>query len=302
MIDIGQIVRLHEWLDFVQGLVVVMMIAVWLRLASCDSRIGALLTTLRASAPDLAHFFVLLALLLVLTAAMGHVLIGPHLMLWSTFQYAIESVFTCMVAGELSNINMLVRLLPITAPLPPTHTHATCSAFPHWLAVDFCLSVNACLVVRISSRQSKDRSVEMNTAERLSVNLFYFFMPVMFLLIILSILLAILVDSWEGVQRRRAGFGLPAGMSALVILSITAISLLTVRRTRRVQHAEKGQNRPSIHQIHGGDRSARGIRVRLRPPVEEAPPLCAPQAGRQSPDSTRPARAALRVQVDDACG
>jgi hypothetical protein len=50
--------------------------------------------------------------------------------------------------------------------------------------------------------QAKNQSIEMNWAERFGVVIFYFFMPVMFILIMLSIVLAILVDNWTGPSLR----------------------------------------------------------------------------------------------------
>ena len=87
-----------------------LMLFIWIRAAACDLRIGTITATFWRAAEDLAHYFVLLAMILIMMAMAGHMLVGTHLASYSTLQQSATAVFALMVAGDLSSLNELVRL------------------------------------------------------------------------------------------------------------------------------------------------------------------------------------------------
>ena len=93
----------------VQGLALVLLVFQWIEAISCDLRMGTMVATIENAAPELGSFFILFFILLLLMAAMGHILLGTYLWRFSTFHGSVGSVFTCMVAGDLSGVNQLVR-------------------------------------------------------------------------------------------------------------------------------------------------------------------------------------------------
>ena len=93
-----------------QGFAIMLMLFTWIRVAACDLRIGTITATFWRSAEDLANFFVLLAMLLIMMAMAGNMLVGTHLLAYSSLQRSVNAVFALMVAGDLSSLNELVRL------------------------------------------------------------------------------------------------------------------------------------------------------------------------------------------------
>uniref|UniRef100_A0A061QZ39 Polycystin cation channel PKD1/PKD2 domain-containing protein n=1 Tax=Tetraselmis sp. GSL018 TaxID=582737 RepID=A0A061QZ39_9CHLO len=109
MKGITRLVSLSSWITFCQGLFLALLVTKWLGAVSCDARIGTITATLRNSLGDLAHFFIVTGILIVMTSAMAHVLFGNLLADASSFADAVELVFAGMVSGDFSAISTLVK-------------------------------------------------------------------------------------------------------------------------------------------------------------------------------------------------
>ena len=99
-----------------------LVIAIWVREASCDARVGTILAAWASASGDILHLLVILALLLAMLAAMGHLLLGVHMKPFSGFLQSVGACFSCLVAGDLSGINVLVRACAWRV-LPPAAPH-----------------------------------------------------------------------------------------------------------------------------------------------------------------------------------
>eukprot|EP00873_Tetraselmis_striata_P011509 jgi/Tetstr1/431773/TSEL_021272.t3 len=109
LLDVEALILSSTLWHFLQLVAVLLLLFHWLQLASVNPSIERIRATIVSARSDLCHFFVLMAILMVLAAFACHIGLGSHLRSVSSVQDAVRTMFRLMVSSDLGGINQLAK-------------------------------------------------------------------------------------------------------------------------------------------------------------------------------------------------
>ena len=92
------------------GINMVLMLFIFLKVVDFQPRLGVVTHTLAVAFQDLAHFFVILSVVFLVYAALGHVILGGQMEVFSSWASTLEGLFNFLAIGDQGDTGAVFQL------------------------------------------------------------------------------------------------------------------------------------------------------------------------------------------------